>query len=113
VNLDPAAYDFDGLLALPVRGSSQVAAPGRGGWTPVARPASFDPLAHGDLLDGPTAARLAWLLGDAGEQLGYPRSSPSDRPRQQQLLDARWWLARQARRSRDAARSAARTFRQA
>ncbi|HEY2428161.1 MAG TPA: hypothetical protein VGI06_04460, partial [Acidimicrobiales bacterium] len=91
--LDPSAYDFDALRALPVRGSSQTAAEG---WTPVAAGPDFDPLGRGTNLGAAMGRRLEWLLASEMRELGYgslPAPPHVLARTRQRLLDARWAVA--------------------
>jgi hypothetical protein len=102
IGLETDGYDFDALVDLPIRGSSEVPAPGRGGWTPVARPPGFDPLDRGRNLSPTLLSRLDWLTAPEQALLGYggPAHTVSS-PARQRLLDARWRVARGAYRSID------------
>jgi len=107
LELDPGRYAFDRLQQLPVRGSSELRASGMGGWSPVPRPAGFDPADRGRLLDAGVAERLQWLLEPELGLLGYAGEA---RPRTvrgaayQRVLDARWSIGRFGRRALDRVR---------
>lgn len=77
VGLEPGRYEH---AEIPVRGSSELGGrPAAINWDPVPRTDDFRPLARGDQLPAPVAARLNWLAATEMEQFGYggPPAEPA------------------------------------
>lgn len=100
IGLEPSAIDPDRVRAVPVRGSSQVAAGTGLHWRP-ATPAGFDPVGRGRALDPSVRARLGHLAGAELAALGYtvPEAGAAAGQRARDLL---WGAARLGRRLVDA-----------
>lgn len=111
LRLDPDRYDYEALLKMPVRGSSQVVR--EQGWIPTEQPADFNPLARANELPPGVSRRLGWLLADHLEYFGYPAGeglSASQKLRQR-TLDLRWWTFRHANHAVKTFRLARKSFR--
>lgn len=80
LGLDAARYDFDAAKALPVWGSSSLAAEpgGRVHWQGSDREADFDPLARFAHWSRRRHSRFNWIAGDALRSLGYAPAETGD-----------------------------------
>jgi Sulfotransferase family len=82
LNLDPAKFDFDRALGLPVRGSSVFGRPeqDRVRWRRLERTEEFAPLERAADWDRWKHERFNRLAGESLEALGYQKHAPGGTP---------------------------------
>ena len=68
---DAAAFPYEGLDALPVKGSSQTKSSGRVNWDPVQKPKNFKPVGRWQKWSKLRKKIFKWIAGDALIKLGY------------------------------------------
>lgn len=96
LDLDPAAYDFNQAINLPVKGSSELRSNGKGPvhWKPVEKTKEFNPLKRASHWGRPLHERFNWVAGQYQRELGYETKSfpagPLPWPLLHLLMDARW-----------------------
>ncbi|MCP3853183.1 MAG: sulfotransferase [Actinomycetia bacterium] len=71
VGLPANSFPFDGVSALPVRGSSAIASDSPVTWHPVDRPADFDPADRGTELGERNRDTVAAVVGGLPSEFGY------------------------------------------
>jgi hypothetical protein len=98
--LDPSSYPFHHVEHMPVRGSSTLRSEAGVGihWTPVDRPAGFDPRNRWSGWDDHTHRRFAAVAGSQQRRLGYDlvETPGSDHYRERALdlydrITDLWW----------------------